>query len=477
VEPGLNQKQQPRLVGWKRIAAHLGCSERTARRWEHEEALPVLRQVHESRSTVYALPSDLDAWIAVRTAPDGTSKTATRPALPRLRPLFLPVLPVSAGVCVLGLLVWTMFLQPTDRGDGQGAQHLATVSTSPDPVALDLYKSGRALWLQRGKAPNARAIKLLRETVKRDGHFAAAWAALASAWITYPTYNADIPLETAIEEAVLAADRALELDPSLAEPRSVMASIAQRRGDWLRSEVIYGDALKADPGNTMLMLWFAGHHRDLGHVNAAEALIQQAMDMDPNSPPILTEMAMTHIHLGRFDAGGALIDYLWDDIGLQTPIVWMGRWMMMIARKDLEAADRWMQYTPYQPFKSVFQAYTDHMRGRKDGAADPFADSVKTAYQAGLPAWLAFYMLDQSGLPDAALDILDAATADGSFDTSVVLFYTGGADSRASAYKTLRFAELVSRLGFVAYWRKHGPPDMCADAPGLPVCRAVSGPL
>ena len=53
------------LQGWKEIAAYLDRDARTARRWELEAALPVRRHAGE-RGSVYAYPSELDAWRAAR---------------------------------------------------------------------------------------------------------------------------------------------------------------------------------------------------------------------------------------------------------------------------------------------------------------------------------------------------------------------------------------------------------------------------
>jgi TolB-like protein len=51
-----------RLDSWKEIASHLGRSVRTVRRWEAHEELPVHRQAHRSRATVYGYRSEIDAW-------------------------------------------------------------------------------------------------------------------------------------------------------------------------------------------------------------------------------------------------------------------------------------------------------------------------------------------------------------------------------------------------------------------------------
>jgi TolB-like protein len=51
-----------RLDSWKEIASYLNRSERTVRRWEEREGLPVHRQLHDKRGSVYAYPDELRDW-------------------------------------------------------------------------------------------------------------------------------------------------------------------------------------------------------------------------------------------------------------------------------------------------------------------------------------------------------------------------------------------------------------------------------
>src|SRR3954447_19582465 len=71
------------LDSWKEIAAYLGRSEKTARRWEDREELPVHRLHHEKASSVYAYSNELDAWLQVRKIPDSLrsvpKETVTKP--------------------------------------------------------------------------------------------------------------------------------------------------------------------------------------------------------------------------------------------------------------------------------------------------------------------------------------------------------------------------------------------------------------
>jgi hypothetical protein len=58
---------QKTLESWKQIAAYLERSERTVRRWEASEGLPVHRREHEKQDTVFAYRHEIEAWSRTRT--------------------------------------------------------------------------------------------------------------------------------------------------------------------------------------------------------------------------------------------------------------------------------------------------------------------------------------------------------------------------------------------------------------------------
>jgi TolB-like protein/Tfp pilus assembly protein PilF len=55
-----------RLDSWKEIACYLRRSEKTVRRWEENEGLPVHRLLHEKRGSVYAYSRELEIWFKSR---------------------------------------------------------------------------------------------------------------------------------------------------------------------------------------------------------------------------------------------------------------------------------------------------------------------------------------------------------------------------------------------------------------------------
>jgi hypothetical protein len=61
-----------RLDSWKEIASWFNRSEKTARRWEEREGMPVHRQFHDKRGSVYAYPDELRGWWESRHLHDET---------------------------------------------------------------------------------------------------------------------------------------------------------------------------------------------------------------------------------------------------------------------------------------------------------------------------------------------------------------------------------------------------------------------
>ncbi len=66
---------QKTLESWKQIAAFIDRSERTARRWETLEGLPVHRRGHQKHDTVFAYKHEIEVWTRRRTRFEGQDST------------------------------------------------------------------------------------------------------------------------------------------------------------------------------------------------------------------------------------------------------------------------------------------------------------------------------------------------------------------------------------------------------------------
>jgi TolB-like protein/Tfp pilus assembly protein PilF len=111
VDPSASQEpveppSAERLDSWKEIAAYLKRDESTVRRWE-EEGLPVHRQPHRKKASVFAYKSEIDRWLnnghaAVATTAASAAPTERRTAIWWAAAAAVLV-PAALGLSVLGV--------------------------------------------------------------------------------------------------------------------------------------------------------------------------------------------------------------------------------------------------------------------------------------------------------------------------------------------------------------------------------------
>src|ERR1700685_2576062 len=70
----------PRLVGWKEIAAYLGKTDRTVKRWGKSRGLPIHRVPGVAKTSVYAYPAELDLWLESASAAEPDMEESFAPA-------------------------------------------------------------------------------------------------------------------------------------------------------------------------------------------------------------------------------------------------------------------------------------------------------------------------------------------------------------------------------------------------------------
>ena len=104
---------QKTLESWKQIAGYLERSERTVRRWEATEGLPVHRREHEKQDTVFAFRHEIEAWSRLRT------KCSTEISVEGADDL-VPVKPTNAYLVEHDAIARTMlcYIAAARAGDG-----------------------------------------------------------------------------------------------------------------------------------------------------------------------------------------------------------------------------------------------------------------------------------------------------------------------------------------------------------------------
>lgn len=257
-----------RLESWREIARYLRRRERTVRRWEETEGLPVHRLTHARRGSVYAFTNELDQW---------------RDSKPHL------VYPrgwvwggVVSALLVVSSIAW-WFSRPT-----------STAARGPNPEAVRLVElavfAGNA-----GRTQTETAIRHNEDAVRADPEYAPAWLGLAAGHFVR-IWFAEVKADDAVTQARHEVEQALRLDPALGFAWSVLAAI-DHFFEWnhAQAETRYRRAIEISPTHAVAHSWLADFLLDMRRFDEARVSYSQAQAL---SPPWLVRQTLVRVPPG-----------------------------------------------------------------------------------------------------------------------------------------------------------------------------------
>ena len=178
-----------------------------------------------------------------------------------------------------------------------------TKSYTNDNEAYQLYLKGRFYWNTRTRAGLKTAIEQFKAASEKDPNFALAYVGMADSYLV-GTYNERGTDKEAIQMAKAYATRALEIDPSLAEPHASMGLVNHYLWNWAEAEKHYKRALELNPNYATTRHWYSRTLRELGRYDEALELIKQAEQADPLSLAIRNNVGESLLEKG--DIAGAI---------------------------------------------------------------------------------------------------------------------------------------------------------------------------
>ena len=211
--------------------------------------------------------------------------------------------------------------------------------------AYTLYLRGR-YFAQRRTVESLRvALEYFEQAAERDPAYALANAGIAECWalLGFEEFG-DVAPREAMPRAKAAAERALAIDPLVAEGHHWAGVVAfLYEYDRPRAEASFTRALELNPGYSFAHTWYAVLLSAAGRYQEAVARIREAEALDPLSFPIQTVLAHVLYFARRYDeAVGRLCALL--DIEPHNPraLAWLARTYSAMGRpRDaLTAAER-----------------------------------------------------------------------------------------------------------------------------------------
>jgi TolB-like protein/DNA-binding winged helix-turn-helix (wHTH) protein/Flp pilus assembly protein TadD len=192
---------------------------------------------------------------------------------------------------------------------GQGRRRYET-----SVEAYDLYLRARELDL-------VQSIGVFQEAIAKDPSFAPAYAGLAQVYAFRSDGPAfDRPDELAKMRA--AAEKAIQLDPLLAEAHEALGLAYAREGQWEQSEKSFRRAIELNPGRSESYYYFARNLLlVLGRIEEALQQLHIAEKVDPLAPEVQFDLAYVLLSAGRYDEAASHCPKLPQDSLLRTQCV------------------------------------------------------------------------------------------------------------------------------------------------------------
>jgi TolB-like protein/Flp pilus assembly protein TadD len=171
------------------------------------------------------------------------------------------------------------------------------------PEAYEAYLKGRYYWNKRTEQALRQASSYFQQAIEKCPDYAPAYAGLADSYILLgdTSYGVLRPCE-AMQIAKNAAVRAVEIDESLAEAHTSLASVKEQfERDFKGAEKEYKRAIALQPGYAIAHHWYAYYLADVGRLAEAQAEIECARELDPLSLIINADLGWVYYLARNYD--------------------------------------------------------------------------------------------------------------------------------------------------------------------------------
>jgi TolB-like protein/DNA-binding winged helix-turn-helix (wHTH) protein len=274
--------------------------------------------------------------------------------------------------------------------------------------AFDAYLQGYYFFQRNTDKDTDMAAKYYERATQLDPSYALAWVGL-SRIRNWQTNTGVIPAEEGHRLAREAVERALALNPNLAEAHAQMGRIKQQVDfDWAGADASIQRAIALEPGNPDIVRSAASSAAILGRFNEALQLNRRAVDLDPLNADSWESLGEIEFFMGQLDKAVADVKK-----GLElSPDAWPGPSLLseiyVMQGRPQDALPE-IKLVRYPFLRAYLYAMAYHALGREK-ESDTALRELSAKYHEGgaYQVALAYAFRNQS---DEAFEWLDRAYA------------------------------------------------------------------
>jgi adenylate cyclase len=307
------------------------------------------------------------------------------------------------------------------------------------------YLKGRTLRMLYTDAGRAGAKEQFELAISLDPQNAAAYCGLAD--VTRVTGQSPITGSPRSEWDAATrrlVDKALELDPDLAEAHRSLALVLAEDYDYAAAEREFERALSINPSDSATHQWFSGLLMDEGRSDDALTQLRLAEAVDPQGIPILADLTVLLTWLGRRDEARVTLEKL-RELSPTGELYLGARGWYAAAGPDRAAAKEALVATlepvPESTWKEGLRAWGWSMLGEPEKAR-AFLEVEMTRPEVPRLAWAWAVLYGQLGDLDAAFHWLNKAVDQHIVNIQMFRYWP----YLKSVREDPRFAEVLRRM-------------------------------
>jgi tetratricopeptide (TPR) repeat protein len=258
---------------------------------------------------------------------------------------------------------------------------------------------------------------------------------------------------TALDEALISAQKAVELEPNLREGYAALGWVKLSKRDWIEAEVSFRKALglTTEPLSANAMFFIANYYQSVGFFKKAHEMLLEVRSKDPLSQDArqqyIFNLAFQNDRHGaeeEYEAGMALLGDNWKMGGYgHITMVRLGSGDIL-SSDEIIRSDRIDDIAKQnlQSPKEGLEALRLIIKNDDNLSSDDFGQ---------ISLWGAYF-----GDPGFAMDTMEKSVR--ASGLSMFFFWF---PVMHEVRQTPSFKKFVKEIGLVDYWNKFGWPDTC----------------
>lgn len=219
--------------------------------------------------------------------------------------------------------------------------------------AHDYYLLGRHHWHQRTEESLEMAVDYFKKALELDANYALAYSGLSDALVFQTSYG-PLAMADIRDEAGNAINRALELEPDLAEAHASYGMFLSESGKPEEARAAYRRAVELKPQYSMAHMWLGNTWLETRDVTRAHAHYRNALRIDPLHPQVQSNYAYSLMSLGRYEEALTILE----DFSKINPSEKFLK-LQIGARLALGQYDEVLNLVVGHTFSSEYKPYTD----------------------------------------------------------------------------------------------------------------------